>query len=90
MDSEKVNYHYSDDPPTAPLPENKKILVTGASGYVARRLIPELVSRGYFVRRLLRKKYAQLQVSTYCDPGCYQISCRGFGSGKSDFTSFFP
>lgn len=88
MDPETVNDHYCDDLPTAPLPENKKILITGASGYAARRLIPELVSRGYCVRRLLRKKYAQLQLSTYCDPGCYQISCRGFGSGKSDFKSF--
>jgi len=60
MDPEKINYHYCDALPTAPLPENKKILITGASGYVARRLIPELVSRGYFIRRLPRKKYAQL------------------------------
>jgi uncharacterized protein YbjT (DUF2867 family) len=54
MDPEKVNYHYCDGLPTAPLPSNTKILVTGANGYVARRLIPELVSRGYFVRCMFR------------------------------------
>lgn len=59
MDPEKVNDHYCDHLPAAPLPENKTILVTGARGYVARRMIPERVSRGYFFRPLLRKKYAQ-------------------------------
>ncbi len=60
MDPEKVNYPYCDDLPTAPLPENKKILVTGASGYVARRLIPELVSRGNIYWSLLWKFHARV------------------------------
>lgn len=58
MDPEKVNYHYCDDLATSPLPSGAKVLVTGANGYVARRLIPELVARGYFVRCMLRNKHA--------------------------------
>jgi len=56
MDPETVNYHYCDDLPTTPLPPNTRILVTGANGYVAHRLIPELVSRGYIVRCMFRRK----------------------------------
>jgi uncharacterized protein YbjT (DUF2867 family) len=56
MDPEKVNYHYCDDLPTKPLPDVKTVLVSGASGYVARRLVPELLFRGYRVRCMLRKK----------------------------------
>ncbi len=54
MDPEKVNYHYCDDLPTQPLPPGTRVLVTGASGYVASRLIPELVARGYIVRCMFR------------------------------------
>jgi len=56
MDPEKVNYHYCDDLPTSPLPDVKTVLVSGANGYVARRLVPELLFRGYRVRCMLRKK----------------------------------
>ena len=56
MDPEKVNYHYCDDLPTSPLPDVKTVLVSGANGYVARRLVPELLYRGYRVRCMLRKK----------------------------------
>ena len=56
MDPEKVNYHYCDDLPTSPLPGVKTVLVSGASGYVARRLAPELLFRGYRVRCMLREK----------------------------------
>jgi len=56
MDPEKVNYHYCDDLSTNPLPVNTRVLVTGANGYVGHRLIPELISRGYFVRCMLRRK----------------------------------
>ncbi len=56
MDPEKVNYHYCDDLPTSPLPDVKTVLVSGASGYVARRLVPELLFRGYRVRCMLREK----------------------------------
>ncbi len=54
MDPEKVNYHYCEDLPTCPWPEGTRVLVTGATGYVAHRLIPELVSRGYIVRCMYR------------------------------------
>jgi uncharacterized protein YbjT (DUF2867 family) len=54
MDPEKVNYHYCDDLPTHPWAEGTRVLVTGATGYVAHRLIPELVSRGYIVRCMHR------------------------------------
>jgi len=56
MDPEKVNYHYTDDLPTKPLWPGARILVTGASGYVAHRLIPELVHRGYTVRCMFRNR----------------------------------
>ncbi len=56
MDPEKVNYHYCDDLPTQRLPAGTPILVTGANGYVARRLIPELLNRGYNVRCMLRNR----------------------------------
>ena len=55
MDPEKVNYHYCDDLPTSPLPDVKTVLVSGANGYVARRLVPELLYRGYRVRCMFRK-----------------------------------
>ncbi len=54
MDPEKVNYHYCDDLNTCPWSEGTRVLVTGATGYVAHRLIPELVSRGYIVRCMYR------------------------------------
>ena len=58
MDPERVNYHYCDDLSTSPLPDVKTVLVTGANGYVARRLIPELLHRGYRVRCMHRKKHS--------------------------------
>ena len=42
------------DLPCRPLPGIGKVLVTGASGYVGGRLIPELIARGYQVRALVR------------------------------------
>jgi uncharacterized protein YbjT (DUF2867 family) len=56
MDPEKVNYHYCDDLSTSPLPDVKTVLVSGANGYVARRLVPELLFRGYRVRCMFRRK----------------------------------
>ena len=56
MDSEKVNYHYTDDLSTSPWPKGTRVLVTGANGYVARRLIPELLFRGYTVRCMYRNR----------------------------------
>lgn len=42
------------DLPTMPDPATGTILVTGACGYIGGRLVPELVSRGYRVRRMVR------------------------------------
>ncbi|MFH1699702.1 MAG: SDR family oxidoreductase [Candidatus Zixiibacteriota bacterium] len=42
------------DLPTKPLPFLGRILVTGASGYIGGRLIPELIARGYRVRAMVR------------------------------------
>ncbi|MEW6073796.1 MAG: SDR family oxidoreductase [Planctomycetota bacterium] len=40
--------------PTRPQPEMGRVLVTGASGYVGGRLIPELLARGYRLRLMVR------------------------------------
>lgn len=42
------------DLPTLPRPELGTILVTGASGYIGGRLVPELFARGYRVRVMVR------------------------------------
>lgn len=42
------------DLPSRPLPELGKILVTGASGYIGGRLVPELLARGYKIRVMVR------------------------------------
>ncbi len=42
------------DLPTDPQPEIGKILVTGATGYIGGRLVPELLARGYRVRVIVR------------------------------------
>jgi uncharacterized protein YbjT (DUF2867 family) len=42
------------DLPSRPKPEIGKILVTGASGYIGGRLVPELLARGYHVRVMVR------------------------------------
>lgn len=44
------------DLPTSPIPEVGKVLVTGASGYVGGRLVPQLLDRGYQVRIMVRKE----------------------------------
>ncbi len=42
------------DLPSRPQPEMGKILVTGATGYIGGRLVPELLARGYRVRVMVR------------------------------------
>ena len=45
---------FCDDLPSAPLPDTGIILVSGASGYIGGRLVPELLHRGYKVRAAVR------------------------------------
>ena len=49
-----ASYHFCQDLPTTPLPELCTILVTGATGYIGGRLVPELLERGYRVRVMVR------------------------------------
>ncbi len=43
------------DLPTTPRPELGIVLVTGATGYIGGRLVPELQARGYRVRIMVRR-----------------------------------
>jgi uncharacterized protein YbjT (DUF2867 family) len=45
---------YCPDLKTSPRPHIGKILVTGATGYIGGRLVPELLDRGYDVRVMVR------------------------------------
>ena len=45
---------YCQDLPSKPLAGMGKVLVTGASGYIGGRLVPELLARGYQVRVMVR------------------------------------
>jgi uncharacterized protein YbjT (DUF2867 family) len=45
---------FCQDLPTRPLPGAGRVLVTGASGYIGGRLVPELLARGYPVRAMVR------------------------------------
>lgn len=47
--------HFCSDLETNPSPDIGTILVTGATGYIGGRLVPELLSRGYHVRVMVRK-----------------------------------
>ncbi len=49
-------YHFCRDLPTVPRPDLGKILVTGATGYIGGRLVPELLERGYQVRIMVRSQ----------------------------------
>ena len=49
-----VGYLFCHDLPSRPLAGMGKVLVTGASGYIGGRLVPELLARGYTVRIMVR------------------------------------
>lgn len=46
--------YFCNDLPTSPKPELGKILVTGGTGYIGGRLVPELINRGYTLRVMVR------------------------------------
>jgi uncharacterized protein YbjT (DUF2867 family) len=47
---------FCNDLPTSPQPNIGKVLVAGATGYVGGRLVPDLLSRGYSLRVMVRNK----------------------------------
>jgi len=51
---EQPNDLFCNDLPTVPKPEIGTVLVTGATGYIGGRLVPELLARGYRVRVMVR------------------------------------
>jgi len=52
---------YCTDLSSSPRPELGKILVTGATGYIGGRLVPELLARGYTVRIMVRVPSQELK-----------------------------
>ena len=50
----RFEYCFCQDLATKPRPEIGKVLVTGATGYIGGRLVPELLERGYKVRVMVR------------------------------------
>jgi len=49
------------DLPTSPRDDIGTVLVTGASGYIGGRLVPELLLRGYRVRAMVRGAAAEIE-----------------------------
>ncbi len=58
---EKESDLFCHDLPTKPQQSIGKILVTGASGYIGGRLVPELLARGYKVRIMLRARSSEYE-----------------------------
>jgi uncharacterized protein YbjT (DUF2867 family) len=52
--SPETDSFFCHDLPSRPLTGTGKILITGASGYVGGRLVPELLARGYKLRVMVR------------------------------------
>ena len=57
MDSELL----CEDLRSTPRPEIGTVLVTGATGYIGGRLVPELIARGYRVRTMVRAPAPELR-----------------------------
>lgn len=53
---------FCQDLPSKPQPGIGKVLVTGASGYIGGRLVPELLARGYKVRAMVRGASSEYNV----------------------------
>ena len=54
IEPKENEYLYCHDLPSKPLAGMGKVLVTGASGYIGGRLVPELLARGYKIRVMVR------------------------------------
>ncbi len=54
---------FCSDLPTKFQPQLGRILVTGASGYIGGRLVPELLARGYRVRIMIRTASPQYKLN---------------------------
>ena len=74
------------DLPSKPLAAVGKVLVTGASGYIGGRLVPELLARGYSVRIMVRapspvyhEHWPQVEVvaADALDPGQLRAALKG-------------
>ncbi len=72
--------------PTTPRPEIGTVLVTGATGYIGGRLVPELLARGYRVRLMVRRESAEelerwpgveIVVADALDPAALALALRG-------------
>jgi len=54
LENSEITQFFCEGLPTKPLENIGKILVTGATGYIGGRLVPELIHRGYKVRVMVR------------------------------------
>ena len=57
----KREYRYAQDLPTKPNPALGTVLVTGVTGYIGGRLVPELIARGYRVRVMVRRESPEIR-----------------------------
>jgi uncharacterized protein YbjT (DUF2867 family) len=78
--------YFCKDLPTHPRPETGKVLVTGGTGYIGGRLIPELLERGYSVRIMIRAPLpdyvsrwpgVEVVVADALDPESLDIALKG-------------